>query len=989
MELKIEGNVINYTANKDGKLYDCKTISNSWKENLNYNYIDEKLRNPQKGALYALKSHFTTSNNEATIVMPTGTGKTETMLIYIVSECLNKVLVIVPSSLLREQTFNKCKTMGLIKKFGILEENAILPNVAMIRHIPSSKKILEEIIFNSNIIVTTINIVSKFEDSYLELLEKYCTDIIIDEAHHIAANTWNKFKYNMKGKRIVQFTATPFRNDNKKIDGKIIYNYPLNLAQKEGYFTKIKFYPVIEYDLKKSDLSVAKKSIEILKKDLEKGYKHILLVRAGNQDRAIDLFNEIYNKLYSEFNPVLIISRNSKKVNSNNIDKLKSFNSKIVVCVDMFGEGIDIPYLKIAAIHDKYKSLPITLQFVGRFARVNDEKIGEASLIANIMKDEVNEEIKTLYSQDSNWDYIISDLSKTAIEKEVSFQEFMDGFDKKQLSDISIKQLMPKVSMVAYRTKVKKWNLDQWKKIFDEDKSVISVNNEDNLFVIIEAIETSLGWSTNKVITNKSLELHIAYWNKAKNTVFINSSNKSVPKEIAEKIFDTNDIIKGDIVFRPLYGIKRLMMASVGLRTRLNGPIRYKMFTGVDIADAISQAEAGQAIKSNIFGTGFNGNGRISMGCSYKGTIWSKWVETIDFWKTWCDNIIEKIDDEKINTTDILKSALVPEIINSRPNIIPISIEFPIELELDNYERYSLQIGILEYEISNIEIKLADNLKVNENIKFDIITSDNNSYRFELLINDNGYQFINKSGKNIELYKNELLLEKLERYFYDYPPLIYFEDQSSLEGNLITKLHDKIPECFDKENILKINWTGIDIRKESQTKEKYEDSIQYRVIELLKRKNKYSVIFNDDGAGEIADIIAIEELDNYVNIEFYHCKYSKDDKPGRRVEDLYEVCGQCQKSIKWKSNLQKMIDRMLLRESRALDNNYSRIEIGSIEELYKIKQLLRIKKVNLFINIVQPGVDSSIISKEMYYLLCSTQSFLLDTYGVKLYLLCS
>ena len=210
-----------------------------------------------------------------------------------------------------------------------------------------------------------------------------------------------------------------------------------------------------------------------------------------------------------------------------------------------------------------------------------------------------------------------------------------------------------------------------------------------------------------------------------------------------------------------------------------------------------------------------------------------------------------------------------------------------------------------------------------------------------------------------------------------------------MEGNLITKLHDKIPECFDKENILKINWTGIDIRKESQTKEKYEDSIQYRVIELLKRKNKYSVIFNDDGAGEIADIIAIEELDNYVNIEFYHCKYSKDDKPGRRVEDLYEVCGQCQKSIKWKSNLQKMIDRMLLRESRALDNNYSRIEIGSIEELYKIKQLLRIKKVNLFINIVQPGVDSSIISKEMYYLLCSTQSFLLDTYGVKLYLLCS
>lgn len=989
MELKVEKNIINYMPNENNELYDCDVICNSWKENINYNYIDKKLRTPQKGALYSLKSHFTMSNDEATIVMPTGTGKTETMLVYIVSECLNKVLIIVPSSLLREQTYGKCKTMGLIKKFGILNENAILPNVAILKHIPSSKEILEEILLKSNIIVTTINIVSKFEESYIDLLKKYCTDIIIDEAHHIAANSWNEFKHNMKNKKIVQFTATPFRNDNKKMDGKIIYNYPLNLAQKEGYFTKINFNPVMEYDLKKSDLSVAKKAVEILRRDLAEGYKHILLVRAGNQDRAAKLFDDIYNKHYSEFNPVLIISKNSKKINFNNLEKLKNFESKIVVCVDMFGEGIDIPNLKIAAIHDKYKSLPITLQFVGRFARVNEEKIGEASLIANIMQDEVNEEIRTLYSQDSNWDFIISDLSKTAIEKEVSFQEFMNGFDKKQLSNISIKQLMPKVSMVAYRTKIKNWNLDQWKKIFNEDKSVISVHDDDNLFVIIEAIETNLGWSSNKVITNKSLELHVVYWNKERETVFINSSNKSAPKEIAEKIFDTTDIIKGDIVFRPLYGIKRLMMASVGLRTRLNGPIRYKMFTGVDIADAISQAEAGQAIKSNIFGTGFNGNGRVSIGCSYKGTIWSKWVETIDFWKLWCDDIIQKIDDETINTTDILKSALVPEIINSRPKLIPISIEFPIELELDNYNKYSLQIGILEYDISDVEIKIADGLNVNDTLKFDLITLDENSYRFELLFKNNDYQFINKSGKKIELYKNGSPLDKLEKYFYEYPPLIYFENQSSLEGNLITKLHDKIPECFDKSNIIKIDWKGVDIRKESQTKDKIKDSIQFKVIDLLKQTNKYNIIFNDDGAGEIADIITIQETDNNVNIEFYHCKYSKESKPGRRIDDLYEVCGQCQKSIKWKSDIQKMIDRMLLRESKSIDSNYSRIEIGKIEELYRIKQVLRVKKATLSVNIVQPGVDSLVISKEMYYLLCSTQSFLLDTYGVNLKLFCS
>ena len=54
--------------------------------------LEKKLRKPQIGALYAIKSHFTVSNDEATIVMPTGTGKTETMLSYIVSEKIEKVL---------------------------------------------------------------------------------------------------------------------------------------------------------------------------------------------------------------------------------------------------------------------------------------------------------------------------------------------------------------------------------------------------------------------------------------------------------------------------------------------------------------------------------------------------------------------------------------------------------------------------------------------------------------------------------------------------------------------------------------------------------------------------------------------------------------------------------------------------------------------------------------------------------------------------------
>lgn len=984
MECRIEENLINYQCDYEGNEILKKDIIKSWNNNLNYELLEEKLRKPQLGALYALKSHFTISNNEATIVMPTGTGKTETMLSYIVSEKIEQVLIILPSLLLREQTYNKCKTLGLISQFKILGEKALLPNVCLLKKTPSDKTVFENITQNVNIIVSTIGIISRLNDEQISVLKKTCNAVIIDEAHHIAARTWNDVKSKFKDLKIIQFTATPFRNDNKKIDGKIIYNYPLSNAQREGYFTKINFNPVVEYDISKSDIAVAKKSISILKNDIENGYDHVLLVRAGSKKRASDLYEKIYKKYYNDYNPVLITSDQTKSANKDNLSKLRSLESRIVVCVDMFGEGIDLPNLKIAAIHDKYKSLPITLQFIGRFARVSNRKIGNASLVANIMIEEVNEEIKQLYSLDSNWDYVISDLSKTAIGKEISFQEFMSGFDIEQLRDISVKQLVPKVSMVAYRTDIKEWQIDNWKKIFNEELSVISINEENNTFVIIEAIESPISWTSNKIVTNKILDLHVVYWNKEKNTVFINSSNKMISNMIADKIFNTTNKINGDVVFRALSGINRLMMASVGLRTAINGPIRYKMYAGIDIASGISDSAAGTSIKSNIFGTGYNGNGKVSIGCSYKGTIWSKWVETVDYWKNWCDNILDKLLDNSINTQDILNSALVPRVINKRPTRVPISIDWPDELAIEDYNKYWIKCGVNEYNLDEIDLKIANAELLDKNITFLI-----NNLQFQLEITDKGYKFINLSGKKVELFKNNNSMGNISNYFNENPPRIFFDNQSSLEGNLYVEINKDLSNYFHKDRIVKENWENIDISVESQTKNKIKNSIQYHIINKLKSSSKYQVIFDDDGSGEIADIVTLRDEEKCVYIELYHCKFSGKNTPGKRINDLYEVCGQCQKSIKWRANIDTIIDHMLHRENLAQENNYSRIELGDLETIYKFKNLLRGKKIDMKIFIVQPGVDSKSITSDMEYLLSCTQSYLIDTYNVPLTLICS
>ncbi|MGX7198044.1 DEAD/DEAH box helicase [Enterococcus olivae] len=166
----------------------------------------------------------------------------------------------------------------------------------------------------------------------------------------------------------------------------------------------------------------------------------MLLARTNSRDRADEVFTQIYSK-YQELNPVVIHSGHNKRDNKKSLKKVKDGESKVVVCVDMFGEGIDIPSLKIAAIHDKYKSLPITLQFIGRFARTSSGNLGNAKLVTNTAIDDLKEGIDDLYHQDSDWNQLLSIKSSTSIEKEIELGEFINNFKKGHAEEYDLSQL--------------------------------------------------------------------------------------------------------------------------------------------------------------------------------------------------------------------------------------------------------------------------------------------------------------------------------------------------------------------------------------------------------------------------------------------------------------------------------------------------------------------------------------------------------------------
>ena len=200
---KIGKNIIYQQTEKE--IFDnYQDIIESWTNSFNFieeNDNNQGLRKPQLGALFAIKSHWSVSNEPATIVMPTGTGKTETILSTIVSEKCKKVLILLPSNLLREQLTKKSISLGILKNFGIVNNNAKKTIVACLKSKPNNKEELNQIIDKSNIIISTVKLISIFPEELLNTLVENSTELIIDEAHHIVAKTWNKVKYKFKEKK--------------------------------------------------------------------------------------------------------------------------------------------------------------------------------------------------------------------------------------------------------------------------------------------------------------------------------------------------------------------------------------------------------------------------------------------------------------------------------------------------------------------------------------------------------------------------------------------------------------------------------------------------------------------------------------------------------------------------------------------------------------------------------------------------------------------
>ena len=720
-----------------------------------------------------------------------------------------------------------------------------------------------------------------------------------------------------------------------------------------------------------------------LREDLAAGYDHLLLARADAIDHAIWLYDKIYSPNYADLNPVVIHSRSTGRAQT--LHSIRNGSHRIIICVDMFGEGFDLPRLKVAALHSVHKSLGITLQFIGRFARSAGEAIGPATFVANTAEDGVPEALEGLYQEDADWNVLLSDLSYDAIDPQARLSELVENLRPIQTDPdsvhISTLTLRPKLSAEVFR--VTDFRPQDYVKAFRQRQVIHQpyFSREDGLLVFIVNQKELLDWTDSRDIATDSWDLFIVFHDAERNLLFINSSRKRVAENLASKVSTEPALIKNEEVFRAFTNLRRLVLHSVGL-TSLSKNVRYQMFAGLDVRDAIDPALQANKQKSNVTGVGYENGQRISVGCSRKGKIWALSTGTLAEWREWCLHLGTKLSNNETGPDDFLRYTLVPtELQGLLPDEVALLADWPDQLFEAATFKFSVVIDDRSFDFHDCQLDLGEWRAGSNTFTFTLTAGEDVSatYRQTLLtVARDGLKY------GIEQIAGpELLIDAFSRrvaaveFFTTSPPMVRLADGSQLSGEILLKPREALGETFPRESIQFLDWGRTNIRQESRWKNgAYRpQSIQQRFIEYLE-EGPYSFIIDDDDSGESADIVAIEETADTITVLLWHCKYASGDGPANNVQDLYEVCGQAQKSTKWAWSFPNLVRHIVDRETRLLRGRDSRFARGSLRQFVALRKASRRKFINFKVGIVQPGLHAAGITNEHLTILGATNNFL-------------
>ncbi|WGT59484.1 DUF3427 domain-containing protein [Ligilactobacillus salivarius] len=340
-----------------------KVVSQSVDED-NSNYSIIKPNKMQKEALKNLQKLRLLRETKGLIISATGTGKTYLAALDVKNYNPKRFLFVAH----REQILKKSldslhKVLGGDKKtnYGILSGN--------------TKNTDAKYLF------ATVQTLSKAEN-----LNQFKRDefdyILIDEAHHVESKIYGKLLDYFTPDFLLGMTATPERSDDKNIYELFDYNVPYEIrlqeALEEEMLVPFHYIGVSDYtyngevidDNTNLKYLVSEERVKyVVEQSKYYGYDGDVLhglVFVSRKEEA----DEIAKLLTKNGYPAQMLSgEDSQEQREQAIEKLKNGELTYLVTVDIFNEGIDIPFINQVIMMRKTESVIVFVQQLGRGLR--------------------------------------------------------------------------------------------------------------------------------------------------------------------------------------------------------------------------------------------------------------------------------------------------------------------------------------------------------------------------------------------------------------------------------------------------------------------------------------------------------------------------------------------------------------------------------------------------------------------------------------------
>ena len=393
----------------------------------------------QTAALEQLKLLRDSGAKRGLIISATGTGKTYLSAFDVRNAAPKRMLFIVH----REQILKKAMQdyhkilLGDPNEFGILSGN--------------SKDLEARYLF------ATVQTISR--DSYLQQFEKDHFDyILIDEVHRAGADSYLKIIDHFEPQFLLGMTATPERTDNFNIfelfNYNVAYEIRLQEALEEEMLCPFHYFGVTDYELDGEliddtahlQMLIHKERIDhITEKISYYGYSGDRvrgLMFCSKKEEAHLLSNLLNLRGYKT---IALTGDNSQEEREDAIDKLENGELEYILTVDIFNEGIDIPFINQIVMLRQTQSSIIFIQQLGRGLRKHDVK-DYVTIIDFIGNYKNNYLIPIALSGDKS-------MNKDNVRRRTVNTDYIQGVSTINFEEIAKKQIFDAITKAQLSTK--------------------------------------------------------------------------------------------------------------------------------------------------------------------------------------------------------------------------------------------------------------------------------------------------------------------------------------------------------------------------------------------------------------------------------------------------------------------------------------------------------------------------------------------------------